>query len=118
MIKAIWPKSVLILACVLILQPAISSNAGDKKGYNGWELNSPYNKLYDPKEREKIKGVVVGFTTVTPIQGMAPGTALILREAMGEEIVVHICPEAYATAKETGIKKRGQGEGQGHLGGN
>ena len=36
--------------------------AGDK-GIKGWEKGSEYDKLYNPKERDSIKGRVVKFKT-------------------------------------------------------
>lgn len=79
--------------------------AKDKEGYKGWEIGSPYNKLYNPKERDSMKGSVTKFKTVTPLPGMAPGTAFILEESKDDKVLVHLCPIAYAKAKETGIKK-------------
>lgn len=73
--------------------------------YNGWEKGSEYNKLYNPKDKDRLKGVVKKFVTVTPLPGMAPGTALVLDEGGGEETLVHLCPESFASAKETGLKK-------------
>jgi hypothetical protein len=70
----------------------------------GWEVDSPYNKLYNNQERDSLKGVLVKFTEITPMKGMAPGTGFILREG-NEEINVHLCPLSYSNAKQTGLKK-------------
>ena len=74
-------------------------------GLKGWEKGSAYDQMYDPKERDSIKGRIVKFTTVTPMEGMAPGTALILEESEDEKILVHVCPEAFASAREIGVRK-------------
>ena len=76
------------------------------QGFRGWEVDSDYNKLYNPKELDRIKGEVIKFEEITPLKGMAPGTALYLDEGDGEPILVHLCPVAYANIKETGIKRR------------
>lgn len=79
--------------------------AKDTQGMVGWEEGSPYNKLYDPKEKDSLKGRVKKFKTVTPLPGMAPGTAFILEESKDDKILVHLCPAAFAKAKEVGFKK-------------
>ncbi|MBU0961853.1 MAG: hypothetical protein KKH60_09995, partial [Proteobacteria bacterium] len=63
-----------------------------------------YNKLYNPKELDKLKGEVVTFKEIEPLPGMSKATALILDEG-GDKIMVHLCPLWFATAKETGIKR-------------
>ena len=77
------------------------SKAADHKG---WQLDSEYNSYYDYKEMDKLKGVVLKFKKVTPLPGMAPGTAFILQEG-DEEILIHLCPQSFADAKETGIRR-------------
>lgn len=73
-------------------------------GLTGWEKDSAYNRLYNYKERDSIKGKVVKFKEVVPLPGMAAGTAFIFNED-GKEILVHVCPLAYADAKKSGIRK-------------
>ena len=71
----------------------------------GWGLESPYNRLYDPSELDKFKGVVVGIKEVVPMLGMATGVALLVRESNTETILVHVCPSWYMDKKDIGIKK-------------
>ena len=98
-----FSRNALTLLCaVFLLIPALVNGAGD---LSGWELGSDYNKLYDPKERDSIKGDIAKFITVTPMKGMAPGIAFILDEGGGDQVVVHVCPEAFATARETGLRR-------------
>lgn len=92
----------IIVASALLLAGAALCWAGD---YDGWEADSEYNQLYDPKERDSIKGDIDKFITVSPIKGMAPGTAFILDEGGGDRVVVHVCPEAYASGRETGLRR-------------
>ena len=94
-------SNILATALVLLL-PAAMYAAGD---ISGWELDSEYNKHYNPKERDDIKGDIVKFITVKPLKGMAPGTAFILDEGGGDEVVVHVCPESYASGRETGLRR-------------
>jgi hypothetical protein len=90
------------IACLLIVNPGF---AADKKDMGGWELNSPYNKLYNPSEMDRIKGTVEKIIKVVPMPGMSPGVALILRESKSETTMVHICPIWYIDHKSTGLKK-------------
>ena len=99
--RSIW-ISMLALAIICVSSSAILG-AGDN--YTGWEIDSEYNELYNPKERDSIKGDIVKFVTVTPMKGMVPGTAFILDEGGGDQVVVHLCPEAYASGRETGLRR-------------
>ncbi len=92
----------ILVVMICLLLPVGSFAAGD---ITGWELDSEYNKLYDQKERDNIKGDIVKFITVVPLKGMAPGTAFILDEGGGDKVVVHVCPESYATGRETGLRR-------------
>ena len=87
---------------LFLLIPVAVYAAGD---ITGWEIDSEYNKLYNPKERDSIKGDIVKFITVEPMEGMAPGTAFILDEGGGDKVVVHVCPESYASSRETGLRR-------------
>jgi hypothetical protein len=78
--------------------------AADPVGYAGWGKDSPYNQLYNFKDRDTFKGVVKGFKTVTPLPEMDPGTALLVDDS-GDNIVIHLCPVHYASAEETGLRK-------------
>ena len=96
-------RKILLLLCgIALVLPGLVYAAGD---ITGWELDSEYNELYDPKERDSIKGDIVKFITVTPMKGMAPGTAFILDEGGGDQVVVHVCPESYASSRETGLRR-------------
>ena len=81
------------------------ATARAEDGLKGWEAGSVYNTMYDPKERDSIKGRVVKFLEVTPLPGMAPGTAFILQESEEDKILVHVCPESFASAKDIGLKR-------------
>jgi hypothetical protein len=83
----------------------VFGNASEQKDMGGWELDSPYNKLYNPSEMDKFKAIVVGVKEVVPMPGMAPGVALAVRESEGEVIWVHICPSWYIDKRDIGIRK-------------
>lgn len=103
--KQIYTIHIYLLLATLLCLSLPSGSLAEKDGFQGWEHDSPYNQLYDPKEKDKLKGVIGKFTSVKPLAGMAPGTAFVLQETKDEKILVHLCPRAYAKPKETGLQK-------------
>jgi hypothetical protein len=79
----------------------------EKLDVKGWERNSVYNKLYDLDEWDKWKGHVIGFKEVTPMPGMSPGFAMIIRDKTDSDeiITVHIGPKAYVDSVGHGFRK-------------
>ncbi len=100
----IFLKKLLVTVITAFTAFSISpefSRAADSKG---WQADSEYNSYYDYKEMDKLKGTILKFKKVTPLPGMSTGTAFILEEG-DEQILVHLCPQSFATAKETGIRR-------------
>lgn len=83
----------------------LSSTCYSQNDITGWEKGSEYDNLYNPKDRDQLKGVIKKFLTITPLPGMVSGTAFYLEEAEDEMTLIHLCPESFAKAKETGLKK-------------
>ncbi len=78
-----------------------SSSKGD--GLKGWESGGEYDKKYDPAEFDKIKGFYDRVIDVTPLPGMAPGLALVMKDkADGNEVVVQLGPKSFV---EEDLKK-------------
>lgn len=97
-----------LIYCIIVLVIVFSHNSAvsadnTETGFSGWEQGSAYDRLYNYKERDALKGEVVKFQKVTPLPGMAEGTALILDEG-GEKILVHLCPWSFASPENTGIR--------------
>jgi len=78
--------------------------AEEKRDMQGWEINSPYNKLYDVREYEKIRAWVVRVKEVVPMPGMSPATALDVREG-SDVFEVHLCPTWYRKPSEIRLTK-------------
>lgn len=93
----------LVISCFAITSGS-PTNSIAQGNYSGWEKDSPYNKLYNYKERDSLKGKLIKFKKITPIEGMAPATSLVLKEG-DEQITVHLCPWDYASPKQTGLRK-------------
>jgi hypothetical protein len=81
-----------------------SVQAEEQRDMHGWGIDSPYNKLYDVREFERIRGYVVRVKEVVPMPGMSPATALDVRE--GAYIYeIHLCPTWYRKPSEIRLKK-------------
>ena len=78
--------------------------AEENKDMQGWEIDSPYNQLYDVREFEKIRAYVVRLKEVVPMPGMSPATALDVREG-ASVFEVHLCPTWYRKPSEIRLKK-------------
>jgi hypothetical protein len=99
----IWLGAILMVG--MGLTTLASGIAADNKGMIGWELNSPYNKLYKANEMDSFKGTVVDIKEIVPMPGMSPGLALEVSETKGETITVHLCPVAFEGKKGIRVKK-------------
>lgn len=95
----------VILIVGLYLLGLESGIAGENRAMSGWELNSPYNKLYKASEMDSFKGTIVDIKEVVPLPGMSPGLALEVSESKGETITVHLCPASFENKKSIRIKK-------------
>jgi len=96
----------IIAAMVIFAAGFIANSAGavDEKQMKGWEVDSPYNRLYDVKESEKFRAWVVGFKEEPPMQGMSPATIMIVKD--GDDLIdVHVCPTWFAKPEDIGVKK-------------
>ena len=95
--------SVLLFTSTVLLSFTVAkAESGDIKG---WEVNSEYNQLYNPKERDQIKGDIIKFVKVIPLPVMAPGTALLLDEGDGNRVVVHIGPASLSPKRELRLRR-------------
>ncbi len=90
---------VLTACCVLMTCAAVSA-----KDMGGWEAGSPYNQLYHASELDKLKGQVQKMIEITPMQGMAPGIGLILKDGDGDKVEIHIGPKWFL-GDSIGIKR-------------
>jgi len=80
------------------------TQAEEKRDMQGWEIDSPYNKLYDIREYERIRAWVVRVKEVVPMPGMSPATALDVREG-SDVFEVQLCPTWYRKPSEIRLEK-------------
>jgi hypothetical protein len=98
--KVIW---LLIFSGLTASAAAVA--AGPPKGMGGWELDSPYNKLYKAAELDSFRGEVAKVVEVVPMAGMSPAVALQVKESEGEVVEVQVCPSWYIEPGSIGLKR-------------
>lgn len=100
-------KRLTTIAALVLISVTVNFNyasAEEKRDMQGWEIDSPYNKLYDVHEYEKIRAWVIRVKEVVPMPGMSPATALDVREG-SDVFEVHLCPTWYRKPSEIRLKK-------------
>jgi len=100
-------KRFLFLAILVLISGIFGfsyTQAEEKQDMQGWEIDSPYNMLYDVREYEKIRAWVIRVKEVVPMPGMSPATALDVREG-SDVFEVHLCPTWYRKPSEIRLKK-------------
>jgi hypothetical protein len=102
--RVAFSLSLTLGICILVLDIGQTSHHRGE-GIEGWEKDSVYNKLYDPAERENLRGVVLDFKTVTPFPGMSPGVAMLIRGSENQVVTVHLGPRSFIHLINIGIKK-------------
>jgi len=102
--KSLAMGMALILA-LCALGPGVGYG-GEKSGIEGWEINSAYNKHYNLDEYDSFKGSVVGFQKITPLAGMSPGVALLVKDRDTDEVVtVHLGPSSFVNPNAISLRK-------------
>jgi hypothetical protein len=101
-LKRLFFSMICIVALSLV---SVSASSAKDADMTGWEVDSEYNGLYNPKERDSIKGTIVKLVKITPLPGMARGTGFVLDEGGGDTVLVHVCPQSFASERETGLKR-------------
>jgi hypothetical protein len=108
-------KRIMIVAGIFSLicfVPAIDSFAQQGvagKGSGGWGMNSQYERMYDPRTVEIIRGEVERVDMITPLKGMSRGVHLLVRTDK-ETISVHLGPEWYLENQDVKIVPKDQVE--------
>jgi hypothetical protein len=100
-------KRLTTIATLVLISVTVNflyASAEEKRDMQGWEIGSPYNKLYDVREFEKIRAWVIRVKEVVPMPGMSPATALDVREG-SDVFEVQLCPTWYRKPSEIRLKK-------------
>ena len=95
----------LLFALMLVIAGPLIAAAEPPASMQGWEIDSPYNQLYDAREMDSFKGYVKKIYTLVPMPGMAPATVLLVAESKEDLNVVHVCPEWFAGPGDIGVRR-------------
>lgn len=72
------------------------------RGSGGWGMGSTYNRMYDPKTVETIKGEVLRIDQIAPMKGMRKGIHLLFKTEK-ETVSVHLGPSWYIENQDVKI---------------
>ncbi len=80
----------LTLTLLLLLTGAALAAGGP---LDGWQTDSPYNKLYDLKTVQTLQGTIVSIDReLHPLPGMASGFGAAVQTADGRKVNLHVGP--------------------------
>lgn len=107
MFKFISKTMILTISVWGIMTLALSGTGltQEKSQMDGWELGSPYNKLYKSADMDSFRATVEEVKEVVPLPGMSPCVALVVRESKTEKVLVHVAPSWFINIRNMGIKK-------------
>lgn len=104
-------RKLTVLSMVLVLALASLAQAGAKANpdLKGWERGGEYDRLFDTKEADAIKGRVVKIYDIVPSPGMATGLALQVEDKKDKTLeVVHLGPKDFIDLSSIGLKEGDQ----------
>jgi len=94
------------LAVAMLLAAGIGQPGWAQSGsMGGWEKGSAYDQLFRPAEADRIKAIIEAITEITPLPGMSPGVGLKVRDADGQQVLVHIGPGWFVKPDELGVRE-------------
>jgi hypothetical protein len=95
----------VVLSALVISPSALYGQRGMKwRGSAGWGPGSGYQKMFDQKTVETIKGQVTSVETFTPRRGMSGGVHLNLKTDK-ETVSVHLGPSWFLENQDVKIEK-------------
>ncbi|MCU0614298.1 MAG: hypothetical protein MUD09_04345 [Desulfobacterales bacterium] len=104
-IKPVLMANFLLIFTFIFFPSAVFAE-GTPEDMKGWEIESPYNKLYKVSELDNFRATVVEVIEVIPMEGMSSATAITVKESDEDEpILVHICPTWFSGKESLGLKK-------------
>jgi hypothetical protein len=93
---------ILVFFCLAGMAQAASKA---NPNITGWEKGGEYDRLYDPKEGDTLKGRIVKIMDITPIIGMAVGVGLQIEDKKDKTVeIVHLGPKDFVDIGSIGLK--------------
>ena len=101
-------RKMAMLAAMAFLLTVALAQAGSKTApdVKGWEKGGEYDRMFDPKESDTLKGKVVKIFEVTPLPDMVPGVALQIEDKKDKTLeFVHMGPKGFVDLAAIGLKE-------------
>lgn len=73
---------------------------GDRGALGGWQTNGKYGQMFRSNRVERWRGTIVRTESVTPLTGMDPGVALVVKVEGQGNMVVHLGPEWFVKRQQ------------------
>lgn len=105
-IDKLFQLGCLYLLLSLVAVGAALAAAGGN-ALQGWGMDGTYQQQYGEGLYDEFKGTVEKFVEVTPLPGMAPGTAVVVENRDGESVTVHLGPKRFV---DTGVIELAPGD--------
>ncbi len=81
--------SLVLVLTILVASAALAGNVP----LDGWQRDSAYNKLFNPKTLQVVRGTVVSLDRdLRPLPGMAAGFGVLIETTDKEQLPLHIGP--------------------------
>lgn len=103
---------VVVVAASALLATAAHAQGGPGPRGGGWGSGGQYQRLYDPKTVETVKGDIEKVERITPMGGMSAGIHLLLKTDK-ETVSVHLGPEWYLSQQEVQLAPKDKVEVKG-----
>lgn len=89
---------ILVSFCLLTL--ATTAAYASDMDLKGWEKGGDYDQLYDNTDRDVFKGTLIDIKEVTPLDGMAEGIGILVKDKEdGEKVLVHLGPKDFVESR-------------------
>jgi hypothetical protein len=111
--KYVGTLAVVISIFVLLIATGSFAQTGMRwKGGGGWGVGTAYDKMYNPKTVETIRGEIISIDKITPIKSMSYGVHMMIKTDK-ETISVHLGPEWFIENQDIEIAPKDKVEVKG-----
>jgi hypothetical protein len=97
-------RLLVAICCIPCFSVLVLAQA--KHDLTGWEKGGVYDRFYDVREPDSIKGRVEDIVDITPLPGMAKGLGLIILDKTDNKVeTVHLGPKDFVDLNPIGLRK-------------
>ena len=102
--KTIFGGVLSVVLCGLFASVSLAQPWQGWRGSDGWGMNSPYQRTYNPATVETLTGEIVSIEKSAPLRGMSNGIHLSVKTAKGT-VAVHLGPEWFIERLDAQLAK-------------